>query len=110
MKGTRKSFEHLVFEIFKDDVSFDKAKHQLLRAYDLMTEKVKSFKNMSLKNQYDICSIACLMAMGSSLRQLRKIEILRTNKPVHDIEKKYSPEYGFTEPTTLNIAERKLLK
>lgn len=110
MKGTRRGFEHLVFEIFKNEETYDKTSHQLMRAYDLMSKKVKSFKNMTLSNQYDICNTACLMAMGSSLRQLRTIEILRKNKPVHDIERDYSPEYGFNEPDKLLLHEIKLLK
>lgn len=109
MKGTRKSFEHLVFEIFKNEATFDKTKHQLLRSYDLMTKRVSSFKNMPLKEQYDICNTACLMAMGASLRQLRQVEILRRNKPIHDIEREYCPEFGFEEPKLLSITEVKLL-
>ncbi len=109
MVGNRKSFEHLVFEIFKNEPTYDKTAHQLLRAYDLMFKKVKPFKNMTLNNQYDICNTACLMAMGSSLRALRTVEILTRNKPVHEIEKDYCPEWGFNEPKTLIIRKQKPL-
>lgn len=106
----RKAFEHLVFEIFKNEVAYDKTHHQLMRGFDLMNKKVKTFKSMSLSIQYDIVNTACLMAMGSSLRQLRTVEILRKNKPVHDIERDFCPEYGFNEPNILPINKQKLLK
>lgn len=109
MTGNRKSFEHLVFEIFKNEVAYDKTHYQLMRAYDIMYIKVKQFKSMTLNTQYDIVNTACIMAMGSSLRQLRVIEILRKNKPVHDIERDYSPEYGYKEPELLHIKQQKLL-
>lgn len=110
MKGNRKSFEHLVFNIFKNENEYDKTHYQLMRTYDLMNIKVKAFKKMSLETQYDICNIACIMAMGSSLRQLRVIEILRKNKPVHDIERDYCPEYGFKEIERLQLKSTPLLK
>jgi hypothetical protein len=109
MNDNRKSFEHLVFEIFKNEQTFDKTHYQLMRSFDLMNRKVKSFKSMTLKTQYDICNTACLMAMGASLRQLRMIEILSRNKPVNDIERDYCPEYGFKEPNPLIIKEDGML-
>lgn len=107
MKGTRIGFEHLVFEIFKDEKEYNKTRHQLLRGYDIMTAKVKTFKNMTLAIQFDIVNTACLMAMGASLRQLRTIEVLTRNKPVRDIERDYCPEFGYKEPELLNICEIK---
>lgn len=105
----RKQFEYFVFEVFKNENEFDRTNHQLLRAYDLMSKKVKGFSKMKLSTKYEICNTACLMAMGSSLRQLRQIEALTKNKPVHDIERDYSPEYGYKEPDRLELKERKLL-
>lgn len=110
MKGTITGFEHLIFELFKEETHYDKTRHQLLRAYELMQKKVKKFKNFDLSTQYEICNTACLMAMGSSLRVLRTTEILTRNKPVNDIERDYSPEYGFVEPKKIELQQIKQLK
>lgn len=105
----RKIFENVVFEIFKNEDAYDKANYQLMRAYDIYCKKVKAFNSFSVSVQYDIVSTACLMSMGSAMRQLRTIEILRTNKPVRDIERDYCPEFGYEKPEQLSITAQKLI-
>lgn len=108
-QNKRKIFENVVFEVFKNEQEYDKTHYQLMRAYDIYSKKVKGFIKLSPELQYSIVNTACIMAMGSSLRQLRTIEILTRNKPVHDIERDYSPEYGYVEPSKLTIKETKKL-
>lgn len=105
----RQLFATIVFETQKEFDNYDLVEHQLMKCYDIMVREVKGFQNLSLTKQWYIVHTACLISVGSSMRQLRGFRIFGPKKEPSNIEKNFSIEIDFEEKERLELKEQKKL-
>jgi len=111
MADKRKLFKDVVFEVMKDAEEFDKVEYTMLRAYDIFSREMDSFKKLSVLNQYWICHTAGLISLGSAMATMRRLSVFKKKDP-SKTEINFSLEYGFKETDLLNISskQQKLIK
>lgn len=100
---SRKLFQDVLFELFKDNKYCDRLMYQFMRAFDMFSKNVSGFNRMSTKTQYFICETAYRISMASSSSVTRRVSIFRNKNEYSDNEKEYSLEYGYADPCRIEI-------
>lgn len=102
------TFDDLIYREFADSDHFDKMRHGLLRIREIM-QKHKSFRGLTVEDQFNQCVTIHCIAMQTATANIRKLKIVRKREKTalpYSVEEGYEPkpilEIGKQEQKRLN--------
>lgn len=99
------NFSKLIWQHYSQSSSYDKLNYQLVRIREIMS-KHKSFRDLSAKNQFDLCVTIGCIALQTASKDLRSFSMSQDKSQVFE----YAIHEGFTAPNIYELSKRKLLK
>jgi hypothetical protein len=102
-----KKFEQLTWDAFSQKSNYNKVRHNMIRARDIMSNSNASFQELPVEIQFDYCVTIVLIATHTALKDINKISII---KKANTESYEYSIDEGFVPPITIEINNKVVIK
>lgn len=72
-------FEKYIHKSYGDCAKYESIRLNLLNIRETMYDKLEGFSEMSVKRQYDICEVTCIITVSSQRHTMSETQLLSEN-------------------------------